>query len=278
MKIICLFLTLLLTVSITNAQTSDETLTNEKIIQLSKIGLQSSVIVNKIRGSKTSFDVSTDALINLNSAGVTSDVINEMMKVSGKQSEDEADWADSKDPNAMHRSGIYIFNPNDGERPLSKIEVVRVSSYQSNGGGYYGVGGTSTKAVLTGATSKQQITNSSPVFYFYFNPKDNIKADWYDNAASPNEFALVRVIDVPKKSIRLFKVGGSSTVGFSSSSHQGIPEALKIPFDFTYQKDGVYKVTFKSPLEDGEYCFVYASATNKVFDFGIHTSEKKKKN
>lgn len=277
MKKLYLFLALLVTWQISNAQTSEEILTNEKVIQLSKIGLQPSVIVNKIKGSKSNFDVSTDALINLNNAGVAAEVINEMMKTSGEQNAAEYDMVDSKDPNAMHRSGIYIFNPNYENNPLTKIEVVRVSSYQSSGGGYYGVGGTSTKAVLSGAASKQQLTTTSPVFYFYFNSKENIKADWYDNAASPNEFALVKVIDIPKKNIRLFKVGGSSTVGFSSSSHEGIPEALKIPFDFTLQKDGIYKVTFKAPLEDGEYCFVYAAATRKVFDFGIHTNEKHKK-
>lgn len=266
-----------MTMHISNAQTSEEILTNEKVIQLSKIGLQPSVIVNKIKGSKSNFDVSTDALISLNNAGVAAEVINEMMKTSGEQNAAEADMVESKDPNAMHRSGIYIFHPDDADNPLSKIEVVRVSSYQSSGGGYYGVGGTSTKAVLSSAVSKQQLTTTTPVFYFYFNPKDNIKADWFDNSASPNEFALVKVIDVPKKNIRLFKVGGSSTVGFSSSSHEGIPEALKIPFDFTLQKDGIYKVTFKTALEDGEYCFVYSAATGKVFDFGIHTKEKNKK-
>lgn len=277
MKKLCTLLVLLIAMQASNAQTSEETLTNEKIIQLSKIGLQPSVIVNKIKGSKTNFDVSTDALITLNSAGVAAEVINAMMKTSGEQNAAETDLIDSKDPNAMHRSGIYIFNSANIENPLSKIEVVRVSSYQSSSGGYYGVGGSSKKAVLSGFESKQQLTTSTPVFYFYFNPKENVKADWYENAASPNEFALVKVIDVPKKNIRLFKVGGSSTVGFSSSSHSGIPEALKIPFEFTLQKDGIYKVTFKEPLEEGEYCFVYAAATGKVFDFGIHSKGKRKK-
>lgn len=40
------------------AQNNDDILTNETIIQLTKIGLQPSVIINKIQTSITKFDVS----------------------------------------------------------------------------------------------------------------------------------------------------------------------------------------------------------------------------
>ena len=57
---------------------------------------------------------------------------------------------------------------------------------------------------------------------------------------------------------------------------EGIPEKDKINFDFTPISEGIYKVTFKTPLQAGEYCFVFASATSKVFDFGIITDNAKK--
>ena len=60
---------------------NEDILTNQTIIQLTKIGLQPSVIISKIRTSATKFDVSTDALINLGNNAVASDVINEMIKV-----------------------------------------------------------------------------------------------------------------------------------------------------------------------------------------------------
>ena len=35
------------------------------------------------------------------------------------------------------------------------------------------------------------------------------------------------------------------------------------------ETEGIYKITLKSPFKKGEYCFVLASNTRKVFDFGI---------
>lgn len=79
MKKIILLTTFILTVNFVNAQTKVDTLTNKKVIQLSKIGLQPTVIVNKVKTSITNFDVSTDALIDLSTNGVAPEVINEMM-------------------------------------------------------------------------------------------------------------------------------------------------------------------------------------------------------
>jgi hypothetical protein len=172
----------------------------------------------------------------------------------------------------MHKSGIYYYNPTNKETPLKKIQVVRVSSYVSGGGGYGGFGGTSTSAVLNGGKSVQQITENNPVFYFYFNDENNIKADWFEGAASPNEFALVKVVE--KKDKRLYKVGGSSSVGYGSHASRGIPEKTKIPFDFTQISEGIFKVTFKKSLEAGEYCFVFAAETGRAFDFGIPKKDK----
>ena len=59
-----------------------DTLTNAKIIQLTKLGLQPSVILLKMHSSVTHFDVSTDALVNLSTNSVSTDVINEMMNMS----------------------------------------------------------------------------------------------------------------------------------------------------------------------------------------------------
>ena len=80
MRIIGVFITLVGLSFFANAQTKVDTLTNAKVIKLSQLGLQPSVIINKIQSSYPYFDVSTDALINLSENGVSADVINEMMK------------------------------------------------------------------------------------------------------------------------------------------------------------------------------------------------------
>jgi len=271
-----LFLLTFASIISVSAQTERDTLTNEKIITLSKIGLQPSVIVNKIKTSVTNFDVSTDALINLSKNNVSAEVINEMMKRNESHQEAINNMIESKNPNVMHRSGIYLYNPSDLENPLKKIQVVRVSSFKASSGGYGGYGGSSEYAILSGATSKQQINGQNPTFYFYFNNQENVKADWFEGAASPNEFALVKVI--VKKEQRMFKIGGSSSGAFTGGSSSGIPEKTKIQFesDEISEGSGIYKVTFKTPLQPGEYCFAFASAIQKLFDFGIKTDNEKK--
>ena len=50
---------------------AQETMTNDEVITLVQNGLNSSIVVNKIRSSKTNFDLSTDSLIKLKKAGVS---------------------------------------------------------------------------------------------------------------------------------------------------------------------------------------------------------------
>lgn len=266
MKVIHIIIVLTLAMRICNAQTNTETLTNENIITLSKIGLQSSVIITKIKSSGANYDVSTDALINLSKNNVAADVINAMMI---KQSEVRTaiiNVANDRDPLAMHKSGIYYYNKNDLENPVQRIDPVRVANVSSSGGGYGGFGGSTQMAHLSGPKSRLQIADANPVFYFYFDNKNSLSADWYYDASSPNEFALVKLIE--KKGERLFKTGGTSSAWFSSSSQSGIPEKDKTPFQYTEVSEGIYKITFSESLPEGEFCFVFAGSTTKVITFG----------
>ena len=256
MKKLNLIIALMFAVAISNAQT--ETLTNENIIALTKIGLQPSVIITKIKNSNTNFDVGMDALIILGNNKVATDVINEMMKTSE---------GDSKDPKTIHKSGVYYYNKNNAENPVRKIDAIIVTSVSTNTGGYGGFGGSSSWAHVSGLQSKQQISETSPVFYFYFNTNDDMRADWEAGASTPNEFSLVKFRS--EKSERLFKVGSSSH-GFSSHSNEGIPEKDKVSFSYDLVSEGIYKVTFNNPLAEGEYCFVFNTNTKRVFDFGVH--------
>jgi len=257
------------------AQNNDDILTNETIIQLTKIGLQPSVIINKIQTSITKFDVSTDALIKLSNNSVSSEVINEMIKVNTNHKSIEVTQKDANNPNAMHSPGIYYYNPNDPEKQLKRVDPTVVGSTETHGASYYGYGGGGSISKISGGDSKLQLNDQSPTFYFYFenNASPMINNWWFAVATSPNEFALVKLIE--KKDSRSFQTGKVSSGGGYSGSSSGIPEKVKVPFDYTEIAEGIYSVTFKQPLKSGEYCFVYASSApdrysnNKIFDFGI---------
>lgn len=247
-----------------------DTLTNEKIIQLTQLGLQPSVIVMKIQSSIAMFDVSTNELINLNNSKVSPDVITEMMKAANKQQDAVSNIKNSSNPSVMHPSGIYYFNASDTLSSLKKADGM-AANYRTSGGGYGGFGGSSTFAVVSNKESKMNIMEAQPTFYFYFNDNGYKSADWFA-AASPNEFALVKFIE--KRNERSFKIGGSSSHSFGGSSNSGIPEKTKIAFEYTQVAQGIYKITFKEPLESGQYCFVQEQNLRKVFDFSITSSSR----
>jgi hypothetical protein len=270
-----LFLSLLF---FANAQNNEDILTNETIIQLTKIGLQPSVIISKIHSSITKFDVSTDALIKLGNNSVAADVINEMMKVNSEHKSVELTQKDANNPNTMHAPGIYYYNPNDPEKQLRRVDPTVVGSQETHAASYYGIGGGGSKSNISGGESKLQIYERTPTFYFYFEENANPMMSnwWFATATSPNEFALVK-LNESKKS-RSFQTGIVSSGGGYSGGSSGIPEKVKLPFEYNEVSPGIYSVTFKTPLKPGEYCFVYASSApdrysnNKVFDFGIPKS------
>ncbi len=266
-----------------NGQTKIDTLTNEKIIQLTKIGLQPSVIVNKIKKSKNIFDVSTDALIKLTENGVATEVINEMMFVDSEIQNIVANYKDPKDPLSMREAGIYYLDTKDTIKPIKKIDATVVAGSKSGGGSFEGIGSSSSSSSLSGGKSLTQINDSLYVFYFYFekNYKPGASNWFFATAASPKEFCLIE-LDASRND-RSFKTGKSSSVGGFGGGSVGIPEKDKVPFVYTEIADGIYKVTFNQTLMPGEYCFLYAGkapsmfSNDKVFDFGINFVSKKGK-
>jgi len=62
---------------------ANEVLTNDKVLMMFQAGLPPSVIVSKIRASKTNFNTSTDELIRLKQARIPDDVIGAMVNPNG---------------------------------------------------------------------------------------------------------------------------------------------------------------------------------------------------
>ena len=82
--IVCI---LLLGISVSvQAQDGAEVLTNDKVVMMTKAGLPASIIVNKIRASKTNFNTSTEELIRLQQARVPAEIINAMVEASSSAS------------------------------------------------------------------------------------------------------------------------------------------------------------------------------------------------
>lgn len=271
MKTTFFFLLLALVSHSAFAQVTEAAMTNTKVVELYNKGLGASVIVNKIKTSKTNFNTSTDTLIALKEKKLPDDIINAMIEVSANKEQAGA-VVNLHDPAAPHESGIYYF----GDSLMKEISPTVASSSKSGSGigAYmtYGLASTNQKATVDGATSRNALTDTMPVFYFYFDKNtDGLnKTGWFSSTSNPNEFILLKMKST--KSHREF-ITGSSNAYLGSSS--GVNDKNKVAFDFVKVRPGVYRVVPKAKLKPGEYGFTYAgNATsgglaNKIYDFSI---------
>src|SRR5713226_1408831 len=91
------------------AQAPDaEALTNADVIKLVQAGISDSVIIAKIKNSRTQFDTSPDTLIRLKQLGVSDAVLEAMAQATGAIPSGHTPPADPNDPLSPHDPGIYL--------------------------------------------------------------------------------------------------------------------------------------------------------------------------
>lgn len=292
LKTISLLCILLLFASpVVKAQESAGVLTNDNVVTMVKAGLPTTIILNKIRSSKTNFNTSTDELIRLQQVRLPAEIINAMVEagnreasISSRTGAGDTTKTDPHDPASAHEAGIYLFEEKDGKRQMTQLEPS--ISTQSKAGGFfksamtYGIAKIKSKAVLANNSARLQLNNARPVFYFYFEVKNSGLSNsgnvYSGSSTSPNEFVLVRMDQ--KKNSRELVVGQANVFGAES----GTLDKYSRAFDYEKLAPGVYKVVPRADLEDGEYGFFYGGATPiagygyfgagispKIFDFGI---------
>jgi hypothetical protein len=256
-----------------------EVLTNDNVITMVKASLPPSLIVAKIRASKTNFNTNTDELIRLQQAHIPTEIINAMVEVSSNTSAatsrtgaGDVSKADPNDPASAHEAGIYLYCEKDRQKKMAQLEPA--VSKQTKSGGFlasavtYGIAKIKFKASLSGQNASLQIDQPRPVFYFYFEVKSSGLSTSSYYATSPNEFVLVQ-LDA-KSNTREVTVSQANAFGAQSGTMDKASRA------FSYEKiaPGVYKVTPQADLIDGEYGFYNAAGVGpsggaKIFDFGI---------
>lgn len=261
---------------------AQETMKNADVVSLVKAGLSSSIVIDKIRTSKSDFDLSTDALILLKQAGVPDDVVGAMLAAkTGATNPGPAATgggiADPNDPRAPHDYGIYNFEERDGSRKMTQM-MPTVSQQNRTGGGFtasitpFGLGKVKTKANLPGTTSKLQLGSPNPVFYFYLDNKSGGLNTASGIPATPAEFALIRFnIRSDNREVTIAKANAYGAKG-------GLSDEYVVEFNAEDLGNGIFRVTPKTALKNGEYAFYLLNSGNsnasaavgaKFFDFGI---------
>lgn len=263
-----------------------ETMTNSEIVSLVKAGLSNPIIINKIRTSKTDFNLSTDALILLKQAGVSDDIVAAMFEAkNGKTAPATVNppqggttaSVDPNDPNAPHDYGIYLFQEIDGAKKMTQL-TPNVSAQNRTGGGFtasvtpFGLGKVKTKANLPGVAAALQIPSTRPTFYFYLDAKSGGLNTSSGIPSTPNEFALIRFnVRSDNREVTIAKANAWGAKG-------GLSDEYVVEFTAESLGNGIYKITPNKDLKNGEYGFYLINSGNsstgaavgaKFFDFGV---------
>lgn len=258
-----------------------ETLTNATIIQLVQAGLGNDAVIAKIKASEGKYDLSTNDLIALKSAGVPGEVIATMIGSTSKADQPAAMSLTEIDPMKPHPSGVYFINR--AANRLDRIDPT-VSNQAKTGGifGYAltgGIASMSIKVAITGSAARVSGRSNMPSFYFFFDASNsttsNLASSWAAGSAqtvtSPSEFTLIRLME--KKDRREARVGSMNIAGAKT----GVMDSDRIAFDYEMVRPGVYKVTPKQALAAGQYGFIFAlsgsgtagAMTARIFDFSV---------
>jgi hypothetical protein len=263
------FLSWLLTLALIGAaQTKTETLTNANIISLHKAGLDDDIVLAKIDASSCKFDLSTDGLIALKSAGLSKEVIAAMQsKAAGRKiavAKDtvihntpkltEKPVAKDKFPVPETLNAIYFY---DKDAQAAKSLERRDASYKTKKK-MLGYGGVSFVYELTGNTSPVRMKAGSALSFIV-------------NTGGPHgEGFILYKTDVTKSSRQavVSDFGGAFNSGAKGSKGT-------ITLDMRELKPGIYELIPSTKLEKGEYVFIAknaytgAGSTASVYAFGI---------
>lgn len=263
----------------------DEVMTNDEVISLTKAGLAGSVIIGKIRTSKSNFDMSTDALIKLKQSGVGDDVVGAMLEAkSGRAAGSGTSGAapvgptgDPNDPMSKHNYGIYLYEERDGSRKMTLLKP-NVSAQNRTGGLFtssltYGIGKVKIKTNLPGRNADLQLQNTIPIFYFYLDVTSGGLNTASGIPSDPKEFTLVRFNQ--RSDNREVTIGKANAFGAKG----GLSDEYVVQVKAEDLGNGIFKVTPANPLQKGEYGFMLVNSGNsntaagvgaKFFDFGIN--------
>jgi hypothetical protein len=270
------------------SQTTRETLTNAKIIEMVRVGLGEALIIKKIKQSTCQCDTSTTGLAKLKAAKVTDAIISAMMgDASGWPAVDPVPPSPvpgvPKGPNGggmakpgsdsgflaqIGEPGVYL---NQGGKLTAIDPTIYSGTKTSFFSGFGGLISRKIRAVVRGKSANFQ-TSAKPEFYFKFSRESSDAADIMAGkesslgATSPAEFVLVAMkVKLNSREAILGEISAAEAT-------VGTPDRYVREFSFERVRPGIYRVFPKSDLQPGEYCFYYVrnlEKNGKLFDFSV---------
>lgn len=262
-KVLCIAFSLMTFISSvcygqTQKSVTPEILNNASIIELHSAGLDDDVIISKVEGSQTNFDLSTSKLIQLKKAGVSSNIIKALMKkTNGAANVINKSNTETSTTNVASIDLLnfpYHFDKQQNRyKPIEKaVATMRIKRKA------FGMGGTDFLFDIAGVRSNVRIVGDS--ISFLINTGGN---------ALP-ELVLYKLKADDEKRSAVGTRLPTGIAGFGKS--KGVDNVIS--YNIILIQNGVYKITIPQRLVSGEYFFSHKlvmSETNTmdVFAFGV---------
>lgn len=234
----------------------EESLDNQKIIELKKLNISKILIIKTIDdAAKFNFDLSTIGLQELSKNKVDDDIVVMMMD---KQKQNEK-TSIKVDDVIIDGFGLFIVEDKN------KKEII---AHSSSGTGFKG---RSIIIGMNGKTSENIISNLKPTFYFSFDngtkQNDSPALAAFANIKSPSEGFLVKFRQ--SKNDRDLEIGKAGIGGLQVK----IEKKNRIDYTVEKIKENFYKIQISENFEPGEYGFIFGQmnpgTANRVYDFTI---------
>lgn len=285
-----LFVLCMMCLAIGSANAQNETITNETIIELLNDGFSTDEIIGAIETSSTrTITYNIQYMRELKAANADAALITYIQKIAKTDYglEGVLWWNTGAKPKKILRSNFEKEEKGFNLGAIAAATVVGVAAGSalagkapsSAAGAATGAGAVLlassgkdiNKLAIMGVSSKNVVTTSTPVFRFYL-PKNTPNSfgkeaeNWYNiimnDVQSPNEFQVVKMKQ--KKNRRTFVDGASySIAGFSGTNAKS---RVVIDFDINEINNSTFEITFKEPLENGEYVFFWKNGLgNETF-------------
>jgi hypothetical protein len=236
---------------------AQEVLTNDSVIQMVKAGLPEAVVIAKIKGTATKFDLKTDSLVSLKKAGVTDKVLEAMLSAgSGSPAAAAPTTAMPAAPAPALAAGALKTQDVIYQLVADKfVEMFATSANLETNMAFFT---SKSEVVLEGRKARYRTKDKQPVFL-----------STYSSTDAP----LVKLKPGDSNDDRNLKIGSGAFMPFGGTQKMGVRNEDKIAINIERDARGFYKVTPAAPLPPGEYGFILATGfgagSGKIYDFGV---------
>jgi hypothetical protein len=236
---------------------AQEVLTNDSVIAMKKAGLSDAVILAKIRGTQSKFDLSTKSLVELKQAGLSDQIIEAMLGQAGSAGGTGAPPAVAAvDPRSKPALGLP--QGRDSIFHVKGDQYVELTASAASLETNFAVFQSKSEIVLKGRRAAYRLPERQPVFF---------------SAWGPSEAPMVRLKPGDSHDDRNLKFSSGSFMPFGGTHKLGVRSQDTIDVEAEKDPRGFYRIKPRKPMEPGEYGFIVspgvAGAGGKIYDFGV---------